>query len=77
MAGKSKAKREEGSKACPYPATHFMTPAIRHVLHVFSLKNVRKMCTVVQSWQGDPLAASPLHPLGLWCSKGIEPFSHQ
>ena len=38
------------------------------------------MCVVLQhtSWQGDPLAASPLHPLGLLVLQGaFGPPSHQ
>lgn len=74
-------KGQEGGsgKACPYAADRSMTPAIRRVLLMFPLRNVRKMCVVLQHnlGKGTCWPRPRCIPSGYWCSRGIEPLSHQ
>jgi hypothetical protein len=51
-------------------------PTLRHVLHMFPLRNVRKMCVVLQHnlGKGTRWPRPRCIPPRLWCSWGIEPI---
>jgi hypothetical protein len=75
-------QRPRGRKAVRLARTEPLTPpdpGIHHVLHMFSLKNGGKMCVVLQHTlgKGTRWPRPRCIPSGYWCSKGIEPFSHQ